>query len=190
MTESIIPGAGGSAPNDAITSFRDAYRIFSNMFRAPVAWGDAVTAPRLFPCNEFPYVLAKTLSADERAEGIAVFERAEAKDADKAGVAIKNWGKRLTLRADWDAVKREVMLALVRDKFARNRTLGEALLATGGRRIEEGNTWGDVYWGISLRAFPERDIAAGDGENHLGRILMQVRDELRRGERHLALRSA
>jgi predicted NAD-dependent protein-ADP-ribosyltransferase YbiA (DUF1768 family) len=79
------------------------------------------------------------------------------------------------------------MLALVRDKFARNRALGETLLATGQCRIEEGNTWGDVYWGIARRAIPARGIRAGDGENHLGKILMQVREELRRGELHLAL---
>lgn len=185
--ESAKATAAGSPQGDEIAVFRAAYRIFSNMYRAPVAWGDAVTEPRLFPCNELPYVLAKTLSAEERAAGLDVFRRAEAKNAEKAGVAIKNWGKRLSLRADWDAVKGQVMLALVRDKFARNRALEEALLATGARRIEEGNTWGDIYWGISLRAIPERGIAAGDGENHLGRILMQVRDELRRGERHLAL---
>jgi predicted NAD-dependent protein-ADP-ribosyltransferase YbiA (DUF1768 family) len=33
--------------------------------------------------------------------------------------------------------------------------------------IEE-NTWGDTFWGI----------CKGQGENHLGRLLMQIRDEL------------
>jgi len=176
-----------SASDDTILAFRDRWRLFSNMFRAPVAWGDGVTAPRLWACNELAYVLAKTLSAEQRAEGLAVFERAEAKDAEMAGMAVRDWGKRLKLRDDWDRMKHGVMLALVRDKFARNRALGETLLATGQCRIEEGNTWGDVYWGIARRAIPGRGIRAGDGENHLGKILMQVREELRRGERHLAV---
>ena len=170
-----------------VTKFRGPHRLFSNMFRAPVAWGDDVTAPRLWACNELPYVLAKTRSLEERAQGLAVFERAEVRDPEKAGMAVRHWGKRLVLRPDWDALKREVMLALVRDKFARNRALGEALLSTGDGLIEEGNTWGDIYWGIARRSVPERGIRVGDGENHLGRIMMQVRAELRRGERHLAL---
>ena len=33
-----------------------------------------------------------------------------------------------------------------------------------------GNTWGDTCWGVDLRT--------GQGENHLGRILMKVREEL------------
>jgi len=171
----------------AVTEFRGAHRLFSNMFRAPVAWGDGVTAPRLWACNELPYVLAKTLSAAERAAGLAVFDRAEAKEPDEAGMVVRRWGRRLVLRSDWDTAKREVMLALVRDKFARNPALGDALIATGDGLIEEGNTWGDVYWGIARRAVPERGIRAGDGENHLGKILMQVREELGRGELHLAL---
>ena len=34
--------------------------------------------------------------------------------------------------------------------------------------IVEGNTWGDVFWGV----------CNGIGENHLGNILMDVRDEI------------
>jgi len=187
MGESALSHSSHPSESGAVTEFRGAYRLFSNMFQVPVAWGDAVTAPQLWACNELPYVLAKTLSAEERERGIAVFERAEARDAERAGLAIRRWGRRLTLRPDWEVTKRSVMLALVRDKFARNAALGEALIATGERPIEEGNSWGDVYWGIARRAVPARGIRVGDGENHLGRILMQVREELRRGERHLAL---
>lgn len=39
-----------------------------------------------------------------------------------------------------------------------------------GRQIVEGNTWGDAFWGVDSRT--------GEGENHLGQILMQVRSEL------------
>jgi hypothetical protein len=37
--------------------------------------------------------------------------------------------------------------------------------------LVEGNRWGDQFWGVDLRT--------GLGENHLGKILMKVRDELR-----------
>jgi len=187
MSKSAPESLPHSSPEVVVAEFRGANRLFSNMFRAPVAWGDEVSAVRLWACNELPYVLAKTRSPEERARGIAVFERAEAREPDEAGMAVRRWGRRLTLRPDWDRVKRDVMLALVRDKFARNPALGEALLSTGEGLIEEGNTWGDIYWGIARRAVPARGIRVGDGENHLGRIMMQVRAEFRRGERHLAL---
>ncbi|MFI4989146.1 MAG: TauD/TfdA family dioxygenase, partial [Alphaproteobacteria bacterium] len=61
------------------------------------------------------------------------------------------------------------------------------LLATGSGLIEEGNSWGDLYWGIALEDKPHLGIKAGQGQNRLGKILMQVRGELRRGEVHLAL---
>jgi predicted NAD-dependent protein-ADP-ribosyltransferase YbiA (DUF1768 family) len=34
----------------------------------------------------------------------------------------------------------------------------------------EGNSWGDSFWGVSLDT--------GMGTNHLGRILMDIRDQL------------
>ena len=35
----------------------------------------------------------------------------------------------------------------------------------------EGNTWHDVYWGV--------DLCTGEGENHLGKILMAQRQEFK-----------
>lgn len=48
--------------------------------------------------------------------------------------------------------------------------LGEKLLATGVVNIEEGNSWGDTFWGV----------CEGHGENHLGKLIMEQRDALRR----------
>lgn len=168
-----------------VRCFRGEDACFSNMHAAPVGWSDAVTPPRLWPCNELPYVLARTLCPAERAAGLAIFERFEAREPGAGGRAVKRWGRGISLRADWDAVKEAVMLALVRDKFGRNADLGAHLLATGDGLIEEGNDWGDLFWGVALHANRKRGFAASQGENRLGRTLMRVREELRRGERHL-----
>ena len=170
----------------SVRRFQEADRGFSNMYWAPVAWGDEVTPIGLWPMNELPYVLAKTPLAAQRDEGMALFREAERTAPGSGGMAIYRWGKGLIVRSDWYAVRDAVMLALVRDKFARNRALGELLLATGEGLIEEGNDWGDLYWGVALGDDPERGIKAGSGRNRLGEILMQVRGELRRGEAHLA----
>lgn len=45
------------------------------------------------------------------------------------------------------------------------------LLDTGNKTLKEGNYWKDLYWGVDLRT--------GEGENHLGKILMQLRDYFR-----------
>ncbi|HXQ67662.1 MAG TPA: NADAR family protein [Alphaproteobacteria bacterium] len=169
-----------------VRRFQGADRYLSNMYYAAVAWGDAVTPLRLWPLNELPYVLAKTLSPEARAEGMELFRAVEQARPGAGGAAINRWGKDLVLRPDWDRAKDAVMLALVRDKFARNAGLKALLLASGNGLIEEGNDWGDLYWGVALKGKPKRGIKAGDGQNKLGKILMQVRDELRRGEVHLA----
>ena len=56
-------------------------------------------------------------------------------------------------------------------KFTFNPHLKEKLLATGDRELVEGNWHGDKYWGVCLRT--------GEGNNHLGRMLMELRDYFR-----------
>ena len=82
----------------------------------------------------------------------------------------KRRGSQAALRQDWNAVKTGLMKEIVTAKFTQNPHLAEKLLATGDRQIAEGNTWGDTFWG--------GDGRTGEGKNHLGRILMQVRREL------------
>lgn len=45
------------------------------------------------------------------------------------------------------------------------------LLATGSEELIQGNTWNDTFWGVNHQ-HPK-------GLNHLGRILMDVRSQLR-----------
>jgi len=46
--------------------------------------------------------------------------------------------------------------------------LAQKLVDTGARDLIEGNTWGDTFWGIS----------GGKGENNLGKLLINQREEL------------
>ena len=73
------------------------------------------------------------------------------------------------LRRSWESMKVEVMRKAVRAKFEQHPDLAELLLSTGSAKIVE-HTDNDSYWG---------DGGDGSGTNMLGRILMQVRDELR-----------
>ncbi|WP_443750822.1 NADAR family protein [Asticcacaulis solisilvae] len=73
------------------------------------------------------------------------------------------------IRAGWDDIRNDVMLAAVRKKFSTHKVLAELLLGTGEEDLAEAAP-GDYYWGIG---------ADGSGENRLGRMLEQVRAELK-----------
>lgn len=75
------------------------------------------------------------------------------------------------LRRDWESVKDGIMRAAVLAKFTQHSELRETLLATGDALIVE-HTERDHYWG---------DGGDGSGKNMLGRILMEVREQLRQG---------
>lgn len=81
--------------------------------------------------------------------------------------AAKRYGQMIDVVPYWDRIKRKVMLELNRYKYTQNLSLKLLLLETRNRYIEETNSWNDKFWGV----------CEGEGENHLGRILMQIRDE-------------
>lgn len=72
-------------------------------------------------------------------------------------------------RDDWDAVKVPIMKDILRAKVAQHAYVYRKLLATGNRTLIE-NSWRDDYWGWG----PNQD-----GQNMLGRLWMEVREELR-----------
>ena len=73
------------------------------------------------------------------------------------------------LRPDWDEVKDDVMRRAVRAKFEQNLDIRAVLLGTGDEELIEAAR-NDSYWGCG---------ADGMGKNMLGKVLMEVRGELR-----------
>lgn len=137
----------------AISGFFGDYRFLSNFWPAEVRF-DGVP----YPSVEHGYQAAKCLNRADR-ELI--------REAAKPGKA-KKLGSRAEVRPDWEKIRVDVMRDLVRQKFLKHRDLAEMLLATGTAELIEENSWGDTFWGI----------CEGEGENRLGPILMDVRDEL------------
>lgn len=129
------------------------YRFLSNFYHSPI------TYERLrYPTVEHAYQAAKVADQALRQPFTSFLL--------KPGQA-KRLGRKLPIRPDWEEVKLNVMLDLLRLKFAHEQLAG-ALLATGEEELIEGNDWGDTFWGV----------CAGLGQNHLGRLLMQIRGEL------------
>ena len=136
-----------------IDSFRNEYSFLSNYSCSPF-YIDTV----LFPTMEH-YFQASKASNQEDYLRIAY--------APTPGDA-KRLGRRIQLRPNWEEVKDNVMLIGLRKKFA-DPELHDLLLATGDEELVEGNYWGDTYWGV----------CNGIGQNKLGKLLMQVREEIR-----------
>ncbi len=85
----------------------------------------------------------------------------------------KQYGNDAPKRNDFDNIKDDLMLSILRAKFTVPK-MSEKLIATGDKYITEGNTWHDNYWG---------DCSCGKcvnkpGRNQLGVTLMQIRKEL------------
>lgn len=144
--------------NEAITQFRDQYRFLSNFYMVAVEYEGI-----RYPSVEHAYQAAKTLDGHER-RWVATLAT--------PGVA-KRVGRTLSLRADWETIKIDVMRTLLAEKFCPriNPVLVALLERTGGADLIEGNTWGDTFWGV----------CNGVGENWLGKLLMERREALRVG---------
>ena len=82
----------------------------------------------------------------------------------------KHFGKTIELRADWNQIKFDVMGRALRYKFSQNPKLMERLIATYPATLIEGNFWHDNIWGAC------RCKGCSGGQNHLGKMLMRVRD--------------
>jgi ribA/ribD-fused uncharacterized protein len=78
-------------------------------------------------------------------------------------------------RPDWEDVKVEVMRSVLTAKFLQNPDLCQRLKATTPRRLIEGNTWHDNFWGICQCDF---GCFAVLGQNRLGHLLMELRSQL------------
>lgn len=142
--------------HNVIDSFQGQYRFLSNFYPARIR-----PYPNMETCEsvEHAYQAAK---AKRKEDYLAIMS------CESPGIA-KRMGRRIAIRDDWERIKDEVMLYFVRQKFYDNRNLGRLLLATGDAELIEGNHWNDQYWGV----------CNGKGQNKLGKILMQVREELK-----------
>lgn len=89
--------------------------------------------------------------------------------ASPMDAALEGRNRQNPLRPDWEEIKDEVMLQVLRMKFSQNPEIAKELLATGDAILIK-HTRNDDYWA---------DGGDGSGKNKLGLLLMQVREELK-----------
>lgn len=140
--------------NIAIRGFFKEYEFMSNFYPSEITY-EGLT----YRTVEHAFQAAKT--KDER---LRIWIKVQ-----KTPSLAKKEGRNVQLRSDWEQIKYDVMKELVTQKFTRHQKLREQLLATGDKYLEETNHWGDTCWGV----------CRGKGTNWLGKILMDVRTQLR-----------
>ena len=151
VVQLVQPCVGTAMP---INKFRGKFYFLSNF--GPCEQGVEFDGD-LYPTSEHAYQAAKIEDRDGRDSfTVGGSLGPNPRDAQAKGRTVKK-------RPGWEKMKVDVMLAVVRSKFARDAEMRKKLRATRGQQLVEGHT-NDQFW--------------GNKRNHLGHILMRVRDEL------------
>lgn len=129
--------------------FRGKHDFLSNMFPCKVTDDFGLT----YNCVESAFQAAKSADLGERRK----FTR-------MAGTTARKAGRKLELVEDWNEKRLDVMKGLLQQKFS-DPELMARLQAVEGEIVED-NNWNDKFWGRYK----------GKGENHLGILLMEIRD--------------
>lgn len=143
----------GKIVREGIDEFRGEYYFLSNFYPVDMEFEGIP-----YQNSEAAFQAQKCLTEEEKWQFVGL-------PSNKA----KRLGRQVQLRPDWEEVKVGLMEQIVRAKFEQHPELMELLVATGDKPLIEGNTWNDRFWGM--------DLKTRQGENHLGKILMKIREE-------------
>lgn len=156
-------------PLHPIYAFAGEFAFLSNFFHHPFAVPEPLQ-------REIRHAAPAVPTAEHLFQALKIGPNGSLKDifrilsADSPAKA-KRLGREVLLRPGWKEERLHWMALVQRAKYT-DPKLRELLLSTGERDLQEGNNWGDDYWGL----------VKGKGQNHLGKILMQLREELHREE--------
>jgi len=139
-----------------INQFKDEYRWLSNFVPCSIELDG-----QMYKSVEHAYQSAKS-EDDWNWKEFCVLETNPAE--------VKRQAKHISLRKDWNIIRDDIMRDCLRQKFSQE-PYKRLLLDTKNEQIQEGNWWGDEYWGVNLKT--------GKGQNKLGKMIMQIRGEIR-----------
>ena len=155
---------------NVIDHFEGKYSFLSNFYASLLHWTHPAwthIGPTGWMTLEHAYQAAKT---PNKYIALEIASTSTPGQAKRAGRKIEA----KYFRKDWEEIKDDVMLELLRIKFS-DPYLREKLMETGNAVLIEGNTWHDNYWGRCRCQRCESKM----GNNMLGVLLMQVRQEIK-----------
>lgn len=134
-------------------SFRDSLFFCSNMAPCTIIYKNIT-----FPSSENLYQSFKTSDINHA----ILFSKMTPVESKKAGKKIE---EHFELPCGFKANRLKIMQKVLKLKFEQNKDLRDLLIISNDIELVERNNWNDTFWGFSK----------GNGENHLGRLLMEER---------------
>ncbi len=146
----------GNDNEKQIFFYEHEFYVFSNYSSFMLEWKG-----KLYPTSEHAYHSEK-FQDDSLKEQVR--NTRSAHDSQKFANANKD--KQIK---DWDNIKLSIMKDILKAKVEQHPYVKKKLLESGDKELVE-DSWRDAYWGWG----PNKD-----GENHLGKLWMEVREEFK-----------
>lgn len=134
------------------------FYVLSNFSAFQIIWYGWI-----FPTSEHAYHWEKFKDTDFKIAK-RILDARSAHEAFKLAEKYKEFR-----RPDWDDVKREIMKEILIEKVDQHEYVKRKLIDTGDRALVE-DSWRDSVWGWG----PDQK-----GQNLLGKIWMEIREELK-----------
>lgn len=126
--------------------FRNQFAFLSNFYFCPL-----VINGFMFSNAEAAYQALKCKGYEERFVGVT-------------GKTARALGRKLPMQEGWNDKRIDAMRYVLQQKFKNPQLMAQLQQVQGD--IQEDNYWNDTFWGV----------CNGVGENHLGKLLMEIRD--------------
>lgn len=148
--------------------------VFSNFAITPYKSQDG----KEFFCTEQEFMYRKACLFDDYEIAEQIRRASTPKECKVLGRKVKNFDNQV-----WDKVRYEVMYHACKSKFTQDKDAHKALMSYPGKTFVEASPY-DTIWGIGLaeynpKAFNEE---TWEGQNLLGKVLTQIRDEFEENE--------
>ena len=137
-----------------VKEFQGEYRWLSNFATVEIVLGDFK-----YPSTENAYMSEK--NSDTGWKKYCSEETNPSK--------VKSESRQVDLVEGWNENRLTTMYPILLQKFTQEPYKSK-LLATGNMELQEGNKWGDTFWGV--------DLKTGEGQNNLGKLIMRIRAEI------------
>ena len=136
---------------------------------------DFVVDGKTFCCTEQFMMFKKAMLFNDPESAQKIINTRNPRDHQLYGRQVKNFDQKV-----WNVNKYEIVLTGNHHRFTQSKICRDLLFSTGNKKICEASPY-DVVWGVGLAESDQLilDEANWRGQNLLGKILTQVRDNLR-----------
>lgn len=143
--------------------------VFSNFANTPYTSPDG----KRFFCTEQEFMYRKACLFDDYEIAEEILKASTPQSCKALGRKVKNFDN-----AVWDRVRYDVMYNACKAKFTQNKEAHKQLMSYSGKTFVEASPY-DTIWGIGLGEYDHRayNESTWRGQNLLGKVLTQIRDE-------------